>query len=573
MQTFNYPQFANAMTNYLLPWLALTAQLPYETGDPWANLIAFCLAVGSPALITYSLTLTILNRSWARKCFSGLRSRAARGSVSERAPHFDKKVSAIQFFVQESQQTPIRTNFERNWLASLIVLPENIIWWKDVQKRLKGTRRGFSPSLIAQMGLAVIAYGLTVVAALATNLGDPNTALQLASGCLWVWLIPVITGWVMAGSQVSGHAIYDALHQGNPAWRTKEHPRSVSVKAPNQLNAIGDDDARVETGEQSGIECGGGPDARLRSGFQGWCGFSVGGDEEITGPTYNYARLFTWWKVTAVLRDTISTALDNVSSGEVSHSLLLDSDGVATACGLDRGASAKHYLEWREMPAQVWRHVLSAAVAAIFVQWGTAGDSIMTAYMTPTTGLGCRSGSYLLYASASTLAWLLLVAGMLCSHEAMLRHQKSSNAPAHVSDGASEELGDRPELNELPYDNFGPGQSASEKPRSVARKSSPTSFRVAAVILRLLGKTLCILNTVWLLLTSIMELVGRFDNCWCQGVYPTRGAGGYVVLFKTAKDLAQTASVYWGAGLAMTIVVVLLAVFFFALGMWDPDTD
>lgn len=36
----------------------------------------------------------------------------------------------------------------------------------------------------------------------------------------------------------------------------------------------------------------------------------------------------------------------------------------------------------------------------------------------------------------------------------------------------------------------------------------------AAVVLRLFGKLLCILNTAWLLATSICEIIGVFDQCW-----------------------------------------------------------
>lgn len=48
---FNFESFTSGATNYLLPWLALTAQLPFETGDDeiLPTVMSFCYAVGSPS--------------------------------------------------------------------------------------------------------------------------------------------------------------------------------------------------------------------------------------------------------------------------------------------------------------------------------------------------------------------------------------------------------------------------------------------------------------------------------------------------------------------------------------------
>src|SRR2546423_9304324 len=58
---FDWISFTTLISSWLLPWLALTAQLPFETKDIWGNVMAFFLAVGSPMLITYSLLITVLN--------------------------------------------------------------------------------------------------------------------------------------------------------------------------------------------------------------------------------------------------------------------------------------------------------------------------------------------------------------------------------------------------------------------------------------------------------------------------------------------------------------------------------
>jgi len=47
------------------------------------------------------------------------------------------------------------------------------------------------------------------------------------------------------------------------------------------------------------------------------------------------------------------------------------------------------------------------AFAALFLVWIEIGMAIMLAYNTPTIGLGCWSGSFLLYGLLSTVSWFI----------------------------------------------------------------------------------------------------------------------------------------------------------------------
>ena len=177
------------MTNYFLPWLALTAQLPFETGDFLTNAMAFCMAVGSPALVTYSLAITILNRYWVRKQFNKLQTAAASHNVHSKYGAFETRVKACRFLLQEAQQVPLRACMEKGWFSSLMVVPKNSAWWSKLDQRLKSTRRSVTASLVSQMAFAGIAYLFTVIASFEADLGDPGTALQIASGSVWIWLV------------------------------------------------------------------------------------------------------------------------------------------------------------------------------------------------------------------------------------------------------------------------------------------------------------------------------------------------------------------------------------------------
>ncbi|KAJ7728642.1 hypothetical protein B0H16DRAFT_1211656, partial [Mycena metata] len=57
----------------------------------------------------------------------------------------------------------------------------------------------------------------------------------------------------------------------------------------------------------------------------------------------------------------------------------------------------------------------------VILQWGTTGAAVFVAYWTPSIGIGCRSGSYLIYGVAATLSWIILVLSHLLLHEAMRR--------------------------------------------------------------------------------------------------------------------------------------------------------
>jgi hypothetical protein len=160
--------------------------------------MSLMLSLGSPAIITQSVTLTILNGYYIRQKFKDLRRRSRELGVGGRIPEmFRNRMKAAAVIVQESQQVPMRASQDNGWLSSLAVLGENEPWWDSAEKRIWSTRRGVTLSLVAQILMAFIAWFLTVLGALLGNLGDTTTALQLSSGSLWLWMIPVILGWIM----------------------------------------------------------------------------------------------------------------------------------------------------------------------------------------------------------------------------------------------------------------------------------------------------------------------------------------------------------------------------------------
>lgn len=149
--------------------------------------MSVCLAVGSPALITYSLSLTILNRLWARQKLDELCART-RSPRFKKCPNYGDRVRAARFLLQEAQQFPMRASQDQGWLSSLIVIGDNQEWWNRLIGRLRDNRRGVTFSLVAQIVMAAVAFWFTVISALVQSI-DTEEALDISAGSLWVWMV------------------------------------------------------------------------------------------------------------------------------------------------------------------------------------------------------------------------------------------------------------------------------------------------------------------------------------------------------------------------------------------------
>jgi hypothetical protein len=228
----------------------------------------------------------------------------------------------------------------------------------------------------------------------------------------------------------------------------------------------------------------------------------------------------------------------------------LNGDLLETAryCGLETH-KIRAYAPWSEMEGAVFRHIAAASIAAIIVQWGTTGSSVLIAYLTPMKGLGCRSGGYLFYGGLGTIAWLFLVIGQFLSHEVMLRYQA-----AHIED---------PDKALHRDSNI---HTNARDPDLCQREFMHSLLCGLAVSFRYVGKTICIINTLWLIVSSLFEFIGAYDNCWCQGNAFSMRDRGWIALFKNHADLAAASKLPWGGGLIMSILVCLFSYAFFWLG-------
>lgn len=330
------------------------------------------------------------------------------------------------------------------------------------------------------------------------------------------------------------------------------------------------------------------------------------GDEMERGPIFNYARVFTWShianEVTKALRTTVTHIRASepcqqhtmhratVSSNSFSDSTsvpsdsetdpsspwvrFLDGTSVHTEryCGID-SSPIWAYPEWTEIPLEVWKGIFVASFVAIFVQWGTSGSALIIAYLTPVRGIGCRSGSHLLYGVMGTAAWWCMAVSALLSHAWLLglqRKEQKHEGRSKVLDTLGRIIGSRKDKpntrdEEVEFEN----QRGS--PHSPLESNFYTSIRFAAAMLRYWGKFLAVFNAIWLLISNLLEYANAFDNCFCQSVVISLGDGAWILLFKTSEDLEVTALTPWATGVTISIIVCIFAYGFFALGVKDIE--
>ena len=354
-EPFNWTGFSQQFGSWLLPWLALISQLPFGESDKAKNLESVLLTLGSPALAAYSLGLTVLNGRWIARRFSDY--------------HYPNVRHAVRI-LSNLQQAPFKIETNGPLLASLIVLPENDKWWSELDDWIDYTHT-WSISAVTSIAWVVIAYIFTVV----DSFGDITTFINsngTAVGSLWLWLLPIVIGWLQISPKCDSKRLSSAIERGKEiAYVATDEGRPILVK-----DAKTDAHALELTLNEEDI---------LR-----W-------DEKSTTPIHNYARVFPWSdnvkKVTAPFEAASDHSHDHIPVGHsnwvtAEHRNKLDNSnrvGNATQvigyCYCQSSSGKRSCLE-----LEVLSRIFVASVFALMLQWGTIGAATLIAWVTPTRG-------------------------------------------------------------------------------------------------------------------------------------------------------------------------------------------
>ena len=354
------------------------------------------LTVGSPTLAAFSLAITALNTRWANDRFSAIKY-----------PNHKSAAKALIYL----QQVPLHLTTRDGLLASLIVLPENDDWWECLVDRLEQT---YVWTIAAATSIAwvIVAFVFTVVDSFGTLGSNVNSDGQ-GVGTLWLWLIPIVVGWLWT-PVCSYEKLKTAIDKANDiayvaAPQTDDPPNRV-----------------IDVSHMQGLRT-----HKKKKVFTR--------DAARAAPVFNYARIWEWSSDVEMVAQAFENAdgmakrhapvnpgnewvyTEERRSTHHRHNRIGSAKQVQAYCGFPIGGNEE---PTKPIPSGVWGRIFVASVFALGLQWSTTGSATITVIFTPTKGLGCRSGFYILYGIVSTMIWSTLLLSSYLAHCAKVKHDR-----------------------------------------------------------------------------------------------------------------------------------------------------
>jgi hypothetical protein len=360
-EPFLWSVFSKQFSSWLLPWLALISQLPFGANDRIDNFVSVLLSIGSPALAAYSLALTVLNSRWITRRFA--------------SHQYPNKMNAVHI-LSRLQQSPLKVVTTDSLLASLVVLPENDDWWKTLAASLD-YHRTWSVYAVTSIAWVVVAYIFTLIDAFTGDLTASINSTGQGVGTLWLWLLPIVIGWIQVSPKCDSKELRTAIANAN----------QIAFVATESGNPVLASSVPRDTAEQYAISVPLFPDDPVRY------------DEKRTAPIYNYSRFGPWqqavWEVSDIFRAASDRARRKMSvdplvkwTGECPQPENRSGtrSEVTEYCFPFNGFTANtrsHHKTW-----DVWSRFFIASALAMSLQWGTTGAATLVSWYSPTIGKG-----------------------------------------------------------------------------------------------------------------------------------------------------------------------------------------
>ncbi|KAF7365132.1 hypothetical protein MVEN_00384500 [Mycena venus] len=489
---FSWSSFSQQFSAWLLPWLALLSQFPFGSKYKEDNLMSVILSLGSPCLAAYSLSLTVLNTKWVARRFANVKYPNSRDAA---------------LILSTLQHTPVKVTTGRGLLASLVVLPENDAWWKELGDRLDyADTHTWTIAGATSVAWVAVAYALTIIDAFSTISTDPNSNGQGLSGVgsIWLWMLPLTIAYLQISPRCDAVRVAKALDDTNDiSFTACDNGAVVNVNTVNKMRALS---MHPDRG-------------------------SLYHDQDATAPIFHYARLFSFTQVVEEFMSVFHCASENakehfavdrtipwrMGDGRTIHPANRRGtrEQVMAYCHPSiHGDPVRTYPPGRVPPSHwgpdVFSRLLIASVAALALQWSTSGASILIVYFTPTVG---ESSAYLLYAAVATLIWAIMVTSSVITHYAAIYTE-----------------------------NVGLSQ----------RRERRTAARVA-VLLRWLAKCLAACNAAWIITAFLLQFGNFYDRCYCNSDVLGLGKRAHNVMQLLGSDISAMKAA-WVGGVVLAVV-------------------
>ncbi|EDQ98455.1 uncharacterized protein LACBIDRAFT_335946 [Laccaria bicolor S238N-H82] len=480
------------------------------------NLDSVLTTVGSPTLAAYSLILTVLNNRWVTRQFTQYTFPNVRDAVR---------------ILTSLQQSPIRVVKDDGFLASLIVLSQNDKWWSQLAEEIDYSHN-WSISAATSIAWVVIAYVFSVLDTFIAGVDTSIHSNGLGVGSLWLWLLPIVVGWLQFSPKCDAALLKRAVARANGiAYIATDDGKVVLLKDKTDARAIDLTLTDVD---------------------------DLHRDEKCTSPVFNYARFFPWVQAVEDVSEAFQAASERYSRHELVNEPVnpdaekpnyRDRVGTRTQvenyCTPDQAKKPPARSRWG--PKVVSRMILASGLA-LMLQWGTAGAALVQAWYTPTrgenftvlsppscllitvTGLGCRSFAVLIYAVLSTTVWMMLVTSSILTHYVSTTQHRSEGHVIREGEARDEE-GQARDVEGQARDVE--GQALLEGNLKAIRHQS--AARWTSIMLRRLGKFIAGFNAVWAVTACFCQFGNVFDNCFCNSSVFSLGKHAYSVI--TLQDL------------------------------------
>lgn len=161
-----WSSFSPQFTAWLLPFVAFTAQFPYQAATTWDNLMSAILTVGAPALAIFSLILSFLGPRWLQKKCAVAIDRMPASTQEERVRQLQMRniFGDMGDVLCLAQQEPYE-NLEFQPLPKDIDagLQSEVEWWGRLNAMVKRSKRGYTASFVHQILWVNIAFAFAVV--------------------------------------------------------------------------------------------------------------------------------------------------------------------------------------------------------------------------------------------------------------------------------------------------------------------------------------------------------------------------------------------------------------------------
>lgn len=422
------------VSNWILPIIALLAALPFDGGSSSSSrgrrrrrardtARAVWNWLGSPQT---ALTATFFNIHQMRVCLGAARSSSIfenRGVAIDAyyvlscVGQFELPATdaGLECFLNglvyglfkpstahETKAAPHTLQAER-WTGDLL---------RAMAHQMRRSRRLGIYSTLASILLFFVAYAASVVLAFAEGLGERTTTHSLAFGILitwlpllllfsildrnpnsadrtrefirrWLWNVRAVQEWERERErerELQGSRYRGGAASPPPYWWTEERERQVA-------RAAAEEEEQADP-EPAGYSCCA-PASRGR----------LHGHE--LGAFIGQGRKMGYFGLALSLVKAAQRS-KNGSEDQETFSLT-GAQGAATTGGFDTLVVNRTREHLAARPPLAW---LLLALTALAMVWWELGMALTISYNIPTVGIGCRSGSYLVYGGLSTVPWL-----------------------------------------------------------------------------------------------------------------------------------------------------------------------